>query len=131
MGAVYLARHVSQPEVVVVKVVHPHVAKEANFREFFQREIDSLSRLRHPCVVGLLEASFNEPGGPCLVMEFIPGVTLEALLNRHKVLSVEQTCRLLVPLCRALTAGHALAITHPDLKPPNLMVTDPDTPPEP
>jgi len=63
-------------------------------------------------------------------MEFIPGITLEALLNRHQVLSLEQTCRLMVPLCRALTAGHALAITHRDLKPANLMVTDPDTPRE-
>src|SRR5260370_42509976 len=75
MGAVYLARHVSKPEEGVVKVVHPHAAKEANFREFFQREIDSLSRLQHPCVVGLREAAFPQPGALCLLMECILAMT--------------------------------------------------------
>ena len=127
MGTVYLARHVEKPEVVVVKVIHPEVAREASFRQFFQSEIDSLRRLQHPCVVGLLDASIEEAAGPCLVMEFIPGVTLEKLLHRHRSLGIDQVRRLLIPLCRALTAGHALGIIHRDLKPANLMVTDPDT----
>jgi serine/threonine protein kinase len=127
MGTVFLARHVSKPEVVVVKVIHKAVAAEPSFRQFFDREIESMTQLRHPCVVGLLEASADDPAGPCLVMEFIPGVTLEALLARHGVLPVPQVNRLLVPLCRALTAGQASGIIHRDLKPANLMVTDPDT----
>jgi hypothetical protein len=60
-------------------------------------------------------------------MEYIPGVSLESLLQAARILSVEQTNRLLIPLCRALTAGHARRIVHRDLKPANLMVTGADS----
>jgi serine/threonine protein kinase len=59
-------------------------------------------------------------------MEFIPGITLEVLLNRHKRLLPEQVGRLLVPICQALQAGHSLQVIHRDLKPANLMVMNPD-----
>ena len=61
MGTVYLARHLDKPEIVVVKVMHPNIVAEPSFRQFFDREIESLTRLRHPNVVGLLGASANDP----------------------------------------------------------------------
>ena len=123
MGAVYLAQDTQTRGEVVVKVIHPKAAAQPDFRQFFDSEIESLTQLRHPCVVGLLGAAYQDVHGPCLVMEYIPGVALDTLLNCTKFLSVEQTYRLLVPLCRALTAGHARRIVHRDLKPANLMVT--------
>jgi serine/threonine protein kinase len=127
VGTVYLARHLDKPEIVVVKVVHPHVASDPTFRPYFDREIESLSRLKHPNVVGFLDAAFDDPNGPCLLMEFIPGITLEKLLQRTKPLPPERVFQLLVPLCRALTAAHALSVIHRDLKPANLMIIDPNT----
>jgi eukaryotic-like serine/threonine-protein kinase len=130
MGTVYLARNLKKPEVVVVKLMNREVTKDPGFRTLFDREIETLKQLNHPNIVGLLGYDFNDPHGPCVVMEFIPGVTLEALLTRHKRLPVEQVYRLLIPLCRALAYGHARQVIHRDLKPANLMVTDPDTPNE-
>jgi serine/threonine protein kinase len=127
MGTVYLARDQREPRVVVVKVMHPEVTRDPLFKQFFEQEVESLTELRHPCVVGLLGASYHERRGPCLIMEFIPGITLEALQGRHKRLSVEQTARLLLPICQALDAGHGRGIVHRDLKPPNLMVLNADT----
>ena len=127
MGTVYLARDRKEPRVVVVKVIHPEVTRDPLFKKFFEQEVESLTQLRHPCVVGLLGASYDEPRGPCLVMEFIPGITLEQLLRRHKRLSAEQTGRLLLPICQALDAGHAHGIVHRDLKPANLMVLNADS----
>jgi serine/threonine protein kinase len=126
MGTVYLARDRREPRVVVVKVIHPEVSRDPLFKKFFEQEVESLTQLRHPCVVGLLGASYRERHGPCLVMEYIPGVTLEALLGRHKRLSVEQVARLLLPMCQALDAGHAYGIVHRDLKPANMMVLNAD-----
>lgn len=127
MGTVFLARHLTKPEVVVVKVMNREATKDPNFKQLFDHEIETLMLLKHPNIVGLLGFDFYEPKGPCVVMEFIPGVTLEALLTRNKVLPVEQVDWLLIPLCRALQYGHARQIIHRDLKPANLMVTDPGT----
>src|SRR5262245_66092000 len=110
MGAVYLARDLQTRGEVVVKVIHPKVAADPDFQQFFESEIESLTQLRHPCVVGLLAAAHHDAHGPCLVMEYIPGVSLESLLQAARILSVEQTNRLLIPLCRALAAGHARRI---------------------
>lgn len=129
-GSVYLARDRNESRIVVVKVMHPHVAADPAYRKFLQSEVESLTRLRHANVVELYDVSLAESDRPCLVMEFIPGVTLEALLKRHGRLPLAQAARLLNPLCRALDAGHAFGITHRDLKPANLMVIDPDTPRE-
>jgi serine/threonine protein kinase len=127
IGEVFLARHVAKPEVVVVKVINKDIAQDPAFRPFFDRETQSLATLKHPNIVSFFGSDFNDPNGPCLVMEFIPGITLEKLLERRKRFSIEQVYRLLLPLCRALSYGHSRQITHCDLKPANLMVTDPDT----
>jgi len=127
MGKVFLARHRTTADVVVIKVLNKDRAKDASARQFFDREIQSLAELNHPCIVGFRGADFDDPAGPCIAMEFIPGVTLESLLERHHRLSVDQVHRLLLPLCRALNYGHARHVIHRDLKPANLMVIDPDT----
>src|SRR5262249_10687702 len=66
--------------------------------------------------------------GPCIVMEYIKGITLDALLLRNSRLNPARTGRLLGQLCEALQAAHTEGIVHRDLKPTNLMVVDPDTP---
>jgi serine/threonine-protein kinase len=79
-------------------------------------------------VVALYDASLNDPGGPCIVMEYIRGMTLDGLLRKNSRLSPARVNRLLSQLCEALHAAHAEGIIHRDLKPTNLMVVDPETP---
>src|SRR5262245_53933141 len=127
MGSVYLARHDGNQDVAVVKVMNKDCARDPSFRQFFNSETETLAALKHPNIVGLRASDFNDPNGPTLVMEFIPGITLEKLLERHKRLAPARVYHLLIPLCRALAYGHARQIIHRDLKPANLMVIDPDT----
>ncbi len=61
-------------------------------------------------------------------MEYIRGITLEALMRRNGRMTPARASRLLGQLCEALHAAHAEGIIHRDLKPANLMVVDPDTP---
>jgi serine/threonine-protein kinase len=75
-----------------------------------------------------LDASLNDPQGPCIIMEYIRGVTLDTLLHRNGRLGAARVSRLLGQLCEALQAAHSEGIIHRDLKPANLMVVDPDTP---
>jgi serine/threonine-protein kinase len=128
MGRVYLARQMDLGRQVVVKVMHDHVASDPKFCERFQRETLLMARFQHPHVVTLFDASLNDPQGPCIVMEYIRGLTLDTLLSRNGRLTPHRVGRLLGQLCEALQAAHAEGIIHRDLKPGNLMVVDPDTP---
>lgn len=129
MGTVYLARQLDLGRQVVVKVMNEQAAAEPRFRERFQRETLLMARFQHPYAVALYDASFDAEQGPCIVMEYIRGTTLDALLaNNGGRLSPGRVGRLLTQLCEALQAAHDQGIIHRDLKPANLMVVDPDTP---
>ena len=128
MGKVYLARQMDLGRQVVVKVMHDHIAADPKFHERFQRETLVMARFQHPYVVTLYDASLNDPQGPCIIMEYIRGVTLDTLLHRNGRLTPARVGRLLDQLCEALQAAHEQGIIHRDLKPANLMVIDPDTP---
>jgi serine/threonine protein kinase len=128
MGRVYLARQLDLGRQVVVKVMHDHIAADPKFCERFQRETLLMARFQHPFAVTLYDASLNDPGGPCIIMEYVRGITLDTLLERNKRLTPVRVGRLLGQLCEVLQAAHAEGIVHRDLKPANLMVVDPDTP---
>jgi serine/threonine-protein kinase len=128
MGQVYLARQLDLERQVVVKVMHDHIAADPKFRERFARETRVMAKFQHPYAVTLYDASLNDPQGPCIVMEYIPGVTLDNLLGGNGRLSPERCGRIVRQLCEVLQAAHGLGIVHRDLKPANIMIVDPNTP---
>lgn len=128
MGRVYLARQIDLGRQVVVKIMHDHIANDPKFRERFQRETLLMASFQHPNVVTLYDASLTDPQGPCIVMEYIKGITLDTLLQRNHRLTAPRVGRLLYQLCEALQAAHGEGIVHRDLKPANLMVIHPDSP---
>jgi serine/threonine-protein kinase len=128
MGRVYLARQLDLGRQVVVKVMHDHIAADSVFRDRFKREMQLMVHFSHPYAVTLYDASLDDPQGPCIVMEYIRGVTLDTLLHRNGRLTPMRVGRLLGQLCEVLQAAHSEGIVHRDLKPANLMVVDPDTP---
>jgi serine/threonine protein kinase len=128
MGQVYLARQLDLGRQVVVKVMHDHIAADPKFCERFQRETLLMARFQHPFAVTLYDASLNDPQGPCIVMEYVRGVTLDTVVQRNNRLTPVRVGRILGQLCEVLQAAHTEGIIHRDLKPANLMVVDPDTP---
>src|SRR3954451_18562973 len=127
MGRVYLARQLDLGRQVVVKVMHDHLASDPKFSERFQRETLLMARFQHPFAVTLYDASLNDPQGPCIVMEYIRGVTLDTLIRANARLEPVRISRLLGMLCEVLQAAHNEGIVHRDLKPANLMIVDPGT----
>src|SRR5262249_17815138 len=94
-------------------------------REHFQREFHVLSRFQHRHAVAFYGADLNHPQGPFLVLEYVPGLNLEELLQRRGPLHPERASRLLVPLCSVLQALHDAGIVHRHLKPANIKVRFP------
>ncbi|HEY1379563.1 MAG TPA: protein kinase, partial [Gemmataceae bacterium] len=105
MGRVYLARQLDLPDrQVVVKVMHEQIAADVKFRERFRREIQLMGKFQHPYAVTLYDFSLDDPNGPCLVMEYVRGVNLDALLDKNGRFTPARVGRLLGQLCEALGA---------------------------
>lgn len=130
MGEVYLAHPTDGSADVVVKFMSPKSFSQPRFREFFAREIQTMARFRHPHAVQLLDASLDDPAGPCIIMEYVPGTEMDVLLQNGGRIAADRMGRLVVPLCQALHAAHTAGIIHRDLKPANLKVIQPNTPQE-
>jgi serine/threonine-protein kinase len=130
MSKVYLARNERSDPArdVVVKVLKEQLRLQSKTVEHFRREIHISSRFQHPHAVTCIDWSTRGPGGPVLVMEYLRGVDLGALLAREVRFTPERTGRLLVQLCDVLQSAHDQGIVHRDLKPGNLMILHPGTP---
>jgi serine/threonine protein kinase len=130
-GEAFLAEPLGRAgDHVVVKRVHDHVVSHPKFRMLFEAEVRSMAGFDHPYAVRFLDAALDDPLGPCLVMEYVPGVTLEDLLRLRRRLDPDRVGRLLGCFGHALQAAHDAGIIHRDLKPANLMVVGPETPHE-
>ena len=129
MSRVYLGAQPDAPSEVAIKVLRDNLANQPKAREHFRREIYILSGFQHPHAVAFVDAD-SEAKQPFLVMEYLRGVDLLHLLERHKRLSPERTGRLLGQMSAVLHAAHEDGIVHRDLKPGNVMIVHPDTPHE-
>src|SRR5262245_22804193 len=123
MGRVYLAYDHNLKRNVVVKVMHEHIASDPKFRERFEEEKFRTAQFEHTYSVRVYDAGYDDAEGPCIIMEYIRGNTLEQLLEENKGrLTAARVGRLVYQLCEVLQAAHDLGIVHRDLKPANIMV---------
>ncbi|MCZ2343970.1 MAG: serine/threonine protein kinase [Bacteroidales bacterium] len=126
---VFLARPTTPPHTpVVVKRIKPHITQTPRFRQFFDNEVRSMQSFQHPNVVQFWDASLDDPLGPCLVLEYLQGKTLEELLTQFRRFPPDFVGLILGPLCHALQAAQTAHIVHRDLKPANLMILNPGQP---
>ncbi len=122
-GVVYLARDRRlHARHVVLKFLHSSFDDHDHIRLKFRHEIEALSRLNHPAVVGVLDVGQSPDGRSFLVMEYVDGVTLRSRL-REGPLSFPEAAPIVAILCDALQAAHASGIIHRDIKPENIILS--------
>ncbi len=130
MGTVYKVEQVDRPgyfRAVKELIISPNTPEdERKFAiERFNKEIDLLFNLKHPRIPSLI-LSFQERGNYYFVMEFVPGRTLEKILEDSKgPLDEEQVIHWMMQVCEALSYIHSRKppIILRDLKPGNIIVT--------
>ncbi|MEU9955133.1 protein kinase [Streptomyces sp. NPDC050982] len=121
MGRAYLARSGSG-RLVVVKVMHAHLAAEPLFRERLRREAQAARAVTGPFTAAVLDAGTRAPL-PWLAVEYCAGPTLSEAVAGCGPLAAGDLASLGAALAEALTAIHAAGLAHRDLKPANVLVT--------
>ena len=121
MGEVYRAVDTRLDRAVAIKILPPHLAASAGFRERFEREARAISSLAHPNICVLYDVG-HQDGTEYLVMEYLEGETLASRLARG-ALPREQVLRHGIEIAEALDRAHRQGIVHRDLKPGNVMLT--------
>ncbi|MFF3850450.1 protein kinase [Streptomyces sp. NPDC002328] len=121
MGRAYLARSASG-RLVVVKVMHAHLATEPLFRERLRREVRAARAVTGPFTAAVLDARTRAPQ-PWLAVEYCAGPTLSEAVAGCGPPAAGDLASLGAALAEALTAIHAAGLAHRDLKPANVLVT--------
>lgn len=121
MSVVYKARQMAMDRFVAVKTMRISLAERFEGAARFRREIKSLAMLNHPHIVSVYDCIFSPEGQPYVVMDYLPGPTLAALLHDGPM-EPARAVRLFMQMCSALEHAHKQGIIHRDLKPNNVIV---------
>ncbi len=124
MGTVYRGVQTNLDRPVAVKVLHPLKRASARVVDYFLSEARLLSSLRHPNLAWVVDFGQDEVGGLFLVMEYIPGRSLGALIDAEAPLPPRRAARILLQLLAALEVVHEAGIVHRDLKPDNVLIEE-------
>jgi hypothetical protein len=121
MGVVYRATELSLGRPVALKLLAPDRAGDAGFRERFQRESRMAAAIDHPNVIPVYGAG-EEDGLLYLVMRYVGGTDLHALLREEGALEPARAAELVAQVAAALDAAHAAGLVHRDVKPANVLL---------
>ncbi|MEE8367439.1 MAG: serine/threonine-protein kinase, partial [Thermoanaerobaculia bacterium] len=122
MGEVYRARDTKLNRDVALKVLPADFARDAERRMRFEREAQAVAALHHPNIVTIHSVEQYEETH-FITMELVEGKTLTQLIPNGGI-ALDRLFEIAVPLADALAAAHSKGITHRDIKPDNVMVTD-------
>jgi eukaryotic-like serine/threonine-protein kinase len=133
MSTVYRAFDTVLERSVAIKLMHREIASDSDQLERFRREARSVARLNHPHIVTVIDAgeepspesalgSAPEVGTPYIVLEYVEGETLKALIRRDGPLEITRAIAYAIELARALGAAHERLIVHRDVKPQNVLI---------
>ncbi|WP_193106414.1 Stk1 family PASTA domain-containing Ser/Thr kinase [Brachybacterium sp. FME24] len=120
MATVHRGHDERLDRVVALKIMHPHLAMDEDFRRRFGREARAAARLAHRNVVGVFDQGADEDR-IYLAMELIDGETLRARIAEQGRLTVRDTLDVTAQVLEALVAAHAAGIVHRDIKPENIL----------
>jgi serine/threonine protein kinase len=122
-ATVYKARPVGGGAIVALKQGHRELAMNPAARERFKREFTGLRDLRHPSLVRPLD--FGESDDvPYLILEFVPGQTLEQRLKERGPLPQAEAIQVFRQVAEGLRYLHEHHILHRDIKPANILLGD-------
>lgn len=127
MGVVYQARDPQIDRMVAVKTISlwgQEPEEEKEFRLRFLNEAQAAGRLHHPGIVSVFDVGEHPDNhDPYIVLEYVPGETLNRILARERKLPLAKALKLAEELADALDYAHSQGVVHRDIKPANILIT--------
>src|SRR5581483_4406384 len=122
MGVVYKATdpHLGRPVAIKMMTLQEY-ANNPEMLQRFYREAKSTGNLHHPNIVTIYELG-DQDGSPYLVMEFLEGQTLDAVIRSRQPLTLLERIDFILEVCEGLAYAHERSVIHRDIKPGNIMV---------
>jgi serine/threonine protein kinase len=127
MAEVYKAYHAALDRFVAIKILHPFLGEDPEFKGRFEREARNVARLRHSNIIHVYDFEFDPQRDLYyMVMEYIDGLTLRDRLAERGTegdpIPVEEAIRIVTPLASAIAYAHSRGMVHRDIKPANIMI---------
>jgi serine/threonine protein kinase len=123
MGIVAKCTHLTLNEAIAIKMLRKEVLSDRDAHERFMREAQAAAKLRSEYVARVTDVGTFENNVPYIVMEFLDGLDLDALLDERGALQAPWASELMLQAAEALAEAHSINIVHRDVKPSNLFVT--------
>lgn len=121
MGEVFKAEHRRMRRIVAIKILPAGLMRDPAVVARFEREVRAAAQLNHPNIVTAFDAD-NANGVHLLVMEYVDGQDLSAIVKKNGPLPVESAVQCILQAARGLEAAHEAGIVHRDIKPANLLL---------
>ncbi|MDB4993786.1 MAG: Serine/threonine-protein kinase pkn3 [Myxococcaceae bacterium] len=122
MGVVVAATHMELDQKVAIKFLLPAALANAEVVSRFSREARAAARIRGEHVARVIDVGSLDGGAPYIVMEYLEGKDLSALLIERGPLPITDTVSYVLQACEALAEAHNAGIVHRDIKPANLFL---------
>src|SRR3954452_8003282 len=123
MAEVYLAHDRLLDRPVALKVLFPELSVDRSFVERFRREAQAAANLSHPNIVSVYDWG-EEEGTYFIVMEYVDGRTLSAMLREEGPLLPDRAAGIGADVAAALAFAHRNQVIHRDVKPGNVIITN-------
>lgn len=129
MAEVYKGYHAALDRYVAIKLLHPFLADDPEFKDRFEKEARNVAKLRHPNIVQVFDFEYDQHGESYyMVMELINGPTLKdklfELAASDQRYSLQESVRIISDTTNALSYAHKRNMIHRDVKPANLMLDE-------
>ncbi len=121
MGVIYKALQESLNRIVALKVLPPQFCNNEEVAHRFEIEAKAISMLQHQNIVNIYEYGY-EDGLRYFAMQFVDGENLSGIIQRKKLLSIQDVVDFSKQICRGLRYAHAQNIIHRDIKPHNVLI---------
>lgn len=121
MGEVYLGEHLLLRRACAVKLIRPDQTGDRVNLSRFEREVQAMATLTHWNTVEVYDYGHAEDGTFYYVMEYLPGLSLQELIDRHGPLPPARAVHFLRQVCGALEEAHGIGLIHRDIKPSNVI----------
>ena len=121
MSHVYFAQHELLKRPAAVKVLKAHLATDEVVARF-RREAQLSSQLSHPNTIEIYDYGNTRDGRWYYAMEYLHGISLEALVRRDRPMPVARVVHALAHACGSLEEAHRRGWVHRDVKPDNIML---------